>query len=1358
VIKMVQAMRHGVLPKTLHVDAPSSHVDWTAGSVELLTEQAEWPATDRARRAAVSSFGVSGTNAHVILEQAPAEPSPEIETSPSTTVPWVLSGKSDAALRAQAGRLLSHVDDLEPSDVAYSLASSRALFEHRVVVVGTGTDLLAGVRAVADAEPAGAGVVEGVADVDGRMVFVFPGQGAQWVGMGARLLAESPVFADRIAECAAALESFVDWSLLDVLRAGAELDRVDVVQPASFAVMVALAEVWRSYGVTPDAVLGHSQGELAAAVVAGALSLEDGARVVALRSKAIARTLAGRGGMMSIALPLADVEARLDERLSVAAVNGPASVVVAGDPDALDALFDQLTAEEVRVRRVPVDYASHSAHVELLHDELLTELAGIEPRATAVPFFSTVTGQWEDGTGLDAGYWFRNLRQRVGFEPAIRALLDERYRAFVEVSPHPVLSMAVQETIDETGATAVVTGTLRRDQGDLARFLTSAAELYVRGVPVRWGLRGRRVALPTYAFQHKRFWPERAVAGAGDIASAGLLATRHPIAGATVALPGSDEFLLTGTVSLRTHPWLADHAVRGTVILPGTAYLELALRAGDEAGLDRVEELTLETPLVLADDVTVQLQVLLGAPDESCARPVSIHSQRAGETWVRHAGGTLVAAEPPPAPAPGEWPPPGADELAVEDFYAGMGDGGLYYGPLFRGLTAAWRSDGEVCAEIRLPEHGNAAGFGIHPALLDAALHPAGAAFEGESKGGVLPFAWNGVTLHAGGATTLRVRLRSAGQNAVSLTATDELGAPVVSVESLVSRPVAAQQIGDATHNSLFHLDWAPVTTTPGTGIVPWHCPDTGSLPEILAEVLATLQSWLDDDTDACLAVVTSGAVALGDEPAPRDLDHAAVWGLVRSAQSEHPGRFVLVDTDDPDAGIPACDEHQYAVRGGTAFAPRLARTPAPEPAPAAFDPDGVVLVTGGSGTLGGLVTRHLVSAHGVRHVVLASRSGRTSPFAADLDAGPDVDVRAVACDIADRDAVAALLDELGHPLTGVVHTAGELDDGLVETMTPDQLGRVLRAKVDGARVLHELTRDRDLAAFVLFSSAATTFGAAGQGNYAAANAWLDALAQQRRADGLPAVSMAWGLWAERSGLTSGLTDGDLARMARGGTTAMPTDHALALFDAALHADRAVLVTARLNGELLREHAEAGSLPPLLRGLVRTPGRRPVTADESAALAALPVPERTQRLLSLVRGHAAGVLGYSSADLVPPSRAFKDLGFDSLVAVEFRNRLAAVTGLRLRATLVFDHPNPAALAEHLAGRFGDAPAAAPALTTEIDRFESLVLALDDAERAGVADRLRALLARAGTPEEPTGIEASASDDEMFAFIDHQLGR
>jgi NAD(P)-dependent dehydrogenase (short-subunit alcohol dehydrogenase family) len=508
---------------------------------------------------------------------------------------------------------------------------------------------------------------------------------------------------------------------------------------------------------------------------------------------------------------------------------------------------------------------------------------------------------------------------------------------------------------------------------------------------------------------------------------------------------------------------------------------------------------------------------------------------------------------------------------------------------------------------------------------------------------------------------------------------------------------------------------------------------------------------------------VTSGAVAVGDEGL-RDLTQAAVWGLVRSAQSEHPDRFVLVDVDDPDTEIPSTDEPQIALRNGKAYAPRLARDKAPETTEPVFDPDGTVLVTGGSGTLGGLVARHLVSEHGVRHVILASRSGRISPHAEGLD------VTSVACDVADRDALAALLAGLEHPLTGIVHTAGQLDDGLIETLTTDQIDRVLRPKVTGALNLHELTQDLNLGAFVLFSSAATTFGAPGQANYAAANAWLDALAHQRRERGLAAVSMAWGLWAERSGLTGTLTDSDLARMARGGTTAMPTEDALTLFEAALRGDHPVMVTAKMNGELLREHAESGALPPLMRGLVRTATRKSVTANESAALAALPEPERKQRLLSLVRGHAASVLGYESADLVQPARAFKDLGFDSLVAVEFRNRLAAATGLRLRATLVFDHPTPAALAEQLAGQFTGQSASrsseestresrptADALVAELERMADMLDAMGDTDRERISGHLQALMVRAAAPAPTEHLLPTASDDELFAFIDNQLG-
>ncbi|HEX4704514.1 MAG TPA: type I polyketide synthase, partial [Pseudonocardiaceae bacterium] len=493
VIKTVLALRQGVLPRTLHVTAPSSHVDWTAGSVRLLTERTPWPVTGAPRRAGVSSFGVGGTNAHVILEGVePAETgAPAVVSGP---VPWVLSGRTPEALRAQADRLRRHVGaGWDAADVGLSLATTRSAFEHRMVLLGDTTAEL-----MLETAP----VIRGVGGPAGKTAFVFPGQGAQWVGMGAELLDSAPVFADRIAECAAALAPFVDWSLVDVLRHG-EVDRVDVVQPASWAVMVALAALYSSHGVRPAAVVGHSQGEIAAACVAGALSLADGARVVALRSKLIASTLAGRGGMASIAL--SEDEIRLTDALGIAAVNGPRSVVVSGDSDALDELVARCVADGVRARRIPVDYASHSAHVEAIETDLLAALAPITPHTSDIAFCSTVSGP----TTLDAAYWYRNLRQTVHLDTAVRGLVDRGYTAFVEVGTHPVLVPAIQETLDDVSSQAAVLGTLRRDDGGLPRFRAALAELWCHGVSVDWtaALPGARtVELPTYAFQRQRYW------------------------------------------------------------------------------------------------------------------------------------------------------------------------------------------------------------------------------------------------------------------------------------------------------------------------------------------------------------------------------------------------------------------------------------------------------------------------------------------------------------------------------------------------------------------------------------------------------------------------------------------------------------------------------------------------------------------------------------------------------------------------------------------------------------------------------------------------------------------------------------
>ncbi len=1258
VIKVVLAMKHGVLPPTLHVDAPSSRVDWSAGSVELLTERREWP-SDRPRRAAVSAFGMSGTNVHTILEQAEDVPVAGPD-EPGRGVPWVLSARSPEALRAQAAALAGVEAPI--GDVGLSLATTRSAFDHRAVVVGDRDGLSAGLAALAGDLPAPA-VVKGTAAA-GKVAMVFPGQGSQWAGMAVDLLAESPVFAARMADCAAALASFVDWSLTDVIRDAALLERVDVVQPALFAVMVSLAELWRSYGVEPAAVVGHSQGEIAAAVVSGALSLEDGARVVALRSQAIL-ALAGAGGMVSIAESADAVAARIapwGERLSVAAINGPAAVVVSGTPDALDELVASCT--DVRAKRVPVDYASHSPQVERIRERLLDVLGPVRPRPATTGFFSTVTGAWLDGTELDAGYWYTNLRRPVRLDTAVAALTDQGFRTFVEASPHPVLTMAIG------GDEVIALGSLRRDEGGLARFHTSLAEAWVHGVDVRWDDAfpgARRTDLPTYAFQHERYWPRPAPGG--DASGLGLAPAGHPLLGAVVSLAGSGGTVLTGKLSRHGLPWLADHRVHGEVLLPGTAFVELALRAGDQAGRRGLDELTLETPLVLPAQGGVQVQVSVGEDGD-----LAIHS-RPDEfsPWTRHATGFLTDAAATVEPF-AAWPPAGASPVGLEGFYPAMAATGVDYGPAFRGLRAVWTRGSDVFAEVELPEplRAEAGRFGLHPALLDAALHAAGFGALAAADGPRLPFAWSGVSVTATGATVLRVALTPMSGDAVALTLADETGGPVGVVRSLALRTPART---GASPDALFEVTWPELPGTELTGeFTAYRVPD-GPVREVTAAVLERLQEWLD--AEGLLAVHTTRAVSVDGEDVT-DLAAAAVTGLVRSAQAENPGRFVLVDADELPAELPA-GEPQLARRAGKWHVPRLARSSTSD---GSSDwGEGAVLITGAAGLLGGLVARHLVTHHGVRRLLLLSRRepARLAGELTELGA----EATAVACDVADRAQLAAVL--AGHPVSAVVHAAGVLDDGVVGSLTPERLETVLRPKAEAALHLHELTSD--LSAFVLFSSFAATAGGAGQAGYAAANAFLDALAQHRRAHGLPAVSLAWGLWAEASSMTGHLVDGDRHRMAGAGMTPLATELGLALFDRALAADRAVLAPVRLELAALRRQPVT---PALFHGLL-PPARRQVTAAAAKSsfaerLAGLGADDRLRQVLDLVRGLVAGVLGYASGTAVEPARAFKELGFDSLTALELRNRLAAETGLRLPATLVFDHPTPQALTRYVVER------------------------------------------------------------------------
>ncbi|MGH3899437.1 MAG: type I polyketide synthase [Pseudonocardiaceae bacterium] len=1789
VIKMVQAMRHGVLPRTLHAAEPSPHVDWRSGAVSLLAENRPWPTARGPRRAAVSSFGISGTNAHVILEQAPertgthpASDGTRAATPPAAApvVPWVIAARTPQALRVQAAQLRSHVDmhpELSIRDIGYSLATSRAALDHRAVITGAArTEFLDALTALHDGADHDA-LVTGPADRDGRTAFVFTGQGSQRVGMGRELYETFPAFADALEAVWAELDPQLDRPLRDIVFAdaasgGSALDHTGYTQPALFALEVALFRLVQDWGIQPGAVLGHSIGEFAAAHVSGVLSLADACTLVAARGR-LMQSLPAGGAMLAIQGSEGEVLPHLagwENQVGIAAVNGPTATVVSGDAAAVEYIGAIFAGRGRATRRLAVSHAFHSHRMQPILEEFASvadQLTFAEPR---IPFVSTVTGAVISAEELcDPRYWVRQVRQPVRLADGMASLHEHGVRTFVELGPDGVLSAMGQDCVDAPAAAFIPL--LRRGRSEERTAVAAVARLHTRGVAVDWRryfAGGSRVELPTYPFQRQRFWLEDPAEPSGGASHLGQRAADHPLLSAVVVSADSGEALLTGRLSQRSHPWLADHAIGGSVMLPGTAFVELALCAATRVGCDRIEELTLAVPLVLPAEGDVELQLSVSNPDESGLRRLAVHTRSAGtdEPWTRHATGTLgQGRDHDAAPATGltAWPPAGAQPIALDGFYENLSEAGYGYGPAFQGLRAAWREGLDIYAEVALPQerHEEAEAYGVHPALLDAALHGLLLDVLGAPSGIAalrLPFAWSGVSVHATGTPALRVRISPAGAQSATVTVADLAGRPVATVGSLTLRQVPPEHLDRAQaaeRDSLHVVDWIPVTAAeaPVPSLVLLGAQDTAagssayqavyphlpalhaaldegaSVPqavvvelrpasgEVTADearaavvsLLGVVQGWLADERLASsrLVVVTRGAIAVRTGEDVPDLVHAGVWGLFRSAQAEHPDRFVLVDGDRdevPLVHVLATGEPQIAIRdsqlllprlatsaSSTALAPpagtaawrlattdgatvdslaliphpqalqpladgqvrvavrvaginfrdvlmtlgmypdeimlgseaagvvtevgsgvtglavgdrvmgvvlhsfgplaiadarmviavpagwtfdqaasvpvafltayyglvdlaRLARgerllvhaaaggvgmaavqlarhlgadvfgtaseskwealralglredriassrtarfeerfaaatggggvdvvldclagelvdaslrllprggrfiemgktdirdagtiaeqypgvryqsfdtlragperiaqmlnelgklfeagvlSPLPVRAwdirraheafrfmsqarhvgklvltvPQGWDPHGTVLITGGTGALGAALARHLVTTHGVRHLLLTSRRGPDAPGAAQLvneleQLGAAVSV--AGCDVADREALAKLLAGIpaDHPLRAVVHTAGTVDDGILSSLTPEQVQRVLRPKVDAAWNLHELTRAADLTAFVLFSSIAGVLGNPGQGNYAAGNAFLDALAHHRRAQGLPALSLAWGHWAESSSMTAGLDAVDLARLSRSGLLPMPTQQGLDLFDTAATLDEALLAPVHLGRTALRARAAAGNLPAMLRGLVRTPPRRVVeTVDGAPAqpagrLAALPDADREHALLELVHTQAATVLGHRTPAAIRSTSSFAELGFDSLTAVEFRNRLNAATGLRLPATLIFDYPTTTALGAFLLRQLS---ATEPAPTTgsllaQLDRLDAAVLAADsdgpDYDHDAISRRLEGLLARwkkdRAAPDGDTVTDRLqyASADQLLDFIDRELG-
>ncbi|WP_148663835.1 type I polyketide synthase [Streptomyces ambofaciens] len=1601
VIKVVQAMRHGSLPRTLHVDAPSSKVEWASGAVELLTETRSWPRrVERVRRAAVSAFGVSGTNAHVVLEEAPVEagsehgdgPEPERPDAVTGPLSWVLSARSEGALRAQAVRLRECVERVgaDPRDVAGSLVVSRASFGERAVVVGRGREeLLAGLDVVAAGAPvgvsggvsSGAGAVVRGSAVRGRGVGVlFTGQGAQWVGMGRGLYAGGGVFAEVLDEVLSVVGEVGGWSLRDVMfgdvdvdaGAGADagvgsgvgvgglLGRTEFAQPALFALEVALFRALEARGVEVSVVLGHSVGEVAAAYVAGVLSLGDAVRLVVARGGLMGGLPVG-GGMWSVGASesvVRGVVEGLGEWVSVAAVNGPRSVVLSGDVGVLESVVASLMGDGVECRRLDVSHGFHSVLMEPVLGEFRgvvesLEFGRVRPGVVVVSSVSGgVVGSGELG---DPGYWVRHAREAVRFADGVGVVRGLGVGTLVEVGPHGVLTGMAGECLG-AGDDVVVVPAMRRGRAEREVFEAALATVFTRdagldATTLHTGSTGRRIDLPTYPFQHDRYWlaaPSRP--RTDGLSAAGLREVEHPLLTAAVELPGTDTEVWTGRISAADLPWLADHLVWDRGVVPGTALLETVLQVGSRIGLPRVAELVLETPLTWTSDRPLQVRIVVtaAATAPGGAREVTLHSrpepvaasssspspasprhltaQESDDDWTRHASGLLAPAAGLAddfAELTGAWPPVGAEPLDLAGQYPLFAAAGVRYEGAFRGLRAAWRRGDEVFADVRLPDaHAvDADRYGVHPALLDAVLHPIASLDPlGDGGHGLLPFSWTDVQGHGAGGHALRVRVAAVDGGAVSVTAADHAGNPVLSARSLALRRITADRLPVAPVAPLYRVDWlpfpGPVPVSAGgrwavvgpeaeataaglraVGLdVRTHAlplgeplpPQAGTDAEViildltttaagrtasdggrlslLDEVRATVRRTLEAvqarlaDTETApdvdvrtaarprtaartsprvdtrtgartadgprLVVLTRGAA--GPEGGAADPAGAAVWGLVRVAQAEQPGRFTLVDVDGTQAslralpGLLATDAGQSAVRDGRVTVPRLA--PVADPVPhgggtaadgtgagepsATLDPEGTVLITGGTGALAAETARHLVERHKVRHLLLVGRRGPDAPgvdrLVAELtESGAEVAVRA--CDVTDRDALRRLLDALPdeHPLTCVVHTAGVLDDGVLSAQTAERIDTVLRPKADAAVHLDELTREIGRVPLVLYSSVSATLGSAGQAGYAAANAFMDALAARRCAAGHPALSLGWGWWSG-VGLATGLDGADAARVRRSGLAPLDAGAALDLLDRALTRPEPALLPVRLD---LRAAAGATALPEVLRDLAgvpadarSTPGAAAGTGDEDGAvrpalapadaagtlaarLAGRSAPERTALLLDLVRTEVAAVLGHGDPAAIGAARTFKDAGFDSLTAVDLRNRLNTRTGLRLPATLVFDHPTPLALAELLldgleaagpaepAAEVPDEAAGAETLSGVIDRLERSLAATDDGDaRVRAARRLRGLLdALPAGPGAASGPDAgehapgrgdvvidrlrSASDDDLFDLLD-----
>jgi myxalamid-type polyketide synthase MxaE and MxaD len=1406
-IKVALSLRHRTLPPSLHFQTGNPEIPWDTLPVRIQRALEPWPESASPAVAGVSSFGIAGTNAHVVLQAAP-EPATPAATATRARAPRILpiSARTPEALDESIRRMHAFVVDPASEipgvdDLCWTASARRTHHEQRLAIVaGTRDDLVAQLEA-ARVGDAAAGVFRGRAESgrSNKIVFVFPGQGSQWTGMGRELLASEPAFRAALEACDAAVRVEAGFSIIEQLLAddsSSRMREIDVIQPVLFSIEVALAALWRARGFEPAAVVGHSMGEVAAACVAGALSLEDAAAVICRRSALLRRT-SGHGAMAVVELTIGEAHQALaggEDRLSVAVSNSSRSTVISGDPAALEALIAELESREVFCRRVKVDVASHSPQMDPLRPDLLAALQGLAPAAGHVPIYSTVLAEPINGAGLDAAYWTSNLRSPVLFSAAVQKLIADGHDTFIEMSPHPILIPALEEGIKDAGRSGLVAvPSLRRDEDEQRSLMNSLATLHVAGQPVVWeklyAAPGRHVRLPSYPWQRERYWYE-AVSQldlvSGDGARARTSEAGHPLLRRRVEAadrPGARVWELA--LGRFASAYLLDHRIGGVALLGASAYIELFLAAAIEMGFVRpvaIAGLEFERPLRVPDGDSETLVQIVAIPEGPRAASVRLFSRTEGD-WQLHASGRIEPA------AAGERPiqPDAATACAVLEREAAYDDlrlGGVDIGVSLQTIATGWREGNHAGARLELPTASahEIASYVAHPALLDGALQLTALGSTESEREVLFPAGIDRVTLRAPFESAMRASVTfdasrpeamradvsvSAGSGAAALVIE---GLRLVKLEQSIAREKRAGEC-------LFDLIWQPAAVAPpvpgdeqrfsGTWLVLDDGRSTGdAVATILgqrgasARVLAPseLPAAVESATPADLAGVVcilgdaaasaspaDGAIAAADQvlslfgTVPRhvrvwlvtrgaqalaeadsvSVSQAAAWGLGRAFAEEHPetlGGLVDIDPGDtPEAAAAAIvralsakdGEDEVVFRGDVRLVPRLRRADVGDGSAPSLYPDATYLIAGGLGDLGLQVADWMI-AHGARRLILASRTPlpqrrewtriHPAPVAARIEAirrleaqGAAIHVASV--DVAVQSQLADFLDGFaaeGWPaIRGLVQCAGVVDGRLLADLDRDALNAVLRPKVVGTWNLHELTRDLPLDFFIMFSSIAALLPSAGQASYAAANAFLDALAHDRRRSKRPALSINWGPWAE-IGMAAAIDEG--SRLAARGIEPLRPRDALAAFGRAFASAGPQAVVMALDAR--RCGIDGHPVPALLANIVAAhrEDAGANTQEHAAALrdllaAADSFEERRSILETLLQEQVGAVLK-RPASRIELTRPLRGMGLESLMALELRNRLEAATQTRLPATLAWNHPTIELLARFIASKMG----------------------------------------------------------------------